>query len=136
MILFLTLLTILNLNGNQQLNVKDAWMRPAAKGMNSALYFTIENNSIKPDTLYKVKSNLAELVQLHKSFMKKGLMGMKRVKYVVVPAKSKISFKPGSYHVMFIKLLKDLKTKSEQTVELLFKSGKKLKVTAKVQLQK
>ena len=110
-------------------------MRPAAKEMNSALYCDIVNNTNKPDTLYKVESGAAQLVQVHESFMKNGMMGMKHVKYVVIPAKSKITFKPGGYHIMFIKLVKDLKTNSSQKATFYFKSGRKISVKASVHTQ-
>ncbi len=88
-----------------------------------------------PDTLYKVTSGAAELVQIHETFMKNGLMGMRQIKYVAVPARSSIIFKPGGYHVMFIKLKKDLKVKKRESAVLYFKSGLKIRVHPVVKLQ-
>ena len=119
-----------------KLSVDNIWMRPADKGMNSAMYFKIVNNSGKPDTLYKVTSGAAELVQIHETFMKNGLMGMREIKYVAIPAHSSVIFKPGGYHVMFIKLKKDLKVKKRASALLLFKSGLKIKVRPVIHIQK
>ncbi len=41
-------------SSGDKVEIKDAWLRTGAEGLNSALYFNIENNGDKPDTLYKV----------------------------------------------------------------------------------
>lgn len=127
-------LTLIGLN-HANIKIEHTWMRPAAKGMNSAMYFKVENHSSKPDTLYKVSSKVAELVQVHETFMKNGLMGMREVKFIVVPADSSIIFKPGGYHVMFIKLKKNLKVKSKVEATVYFKTEGKIKVNALVRTQ-
>ena len=134
MILFLSLLAILNFHA-PKLKIDNAWLRPAAKGMNSAMYFEIVNNSDKPDTLYKVASSAAELVQIHETFKQNGLMGMREVKYVVVKPHSTLRFQPGGYHVMFINLKKDFKVNIKEEVELYFKHNKGIKIKALVKKQ-
>lgn len=133
--LIFSFLTLLG-SGQHSIKVENTWIRPANKGMNSAMYFKLDNSSNKADTLYKVSSESAELVQIHETFMKNGLMGMKEVKFIVVPAHSSITFKPGGYHVMFIKLKKDFKVKSKEEAYLYFKSGTKIKVNPIVRIQK
>ncbi len=134
MILFLSLITLLNFQA-PKLKVENVWLRPAAKGMNSAMYFEIVNNSDKPDTLFKVTSSAAELVQIHETFKKDGLMGMREVKFVVIKPHSTLKFQPGGYHVMFIKLKKDLKVKSKENAVLYFKHEGMIKVKAVVKKQ-
>ena len=134
MILILSLLTVLNFN-SPKLKVENAWLRPAAKGMNSAMYFKVVNNSDKPDTLYRAASSAAELVQIHETFKKNGLMGMREVKFIVIKPHSTLTFKPGGYHVMFIKLKKDFKVKSKEEAELYFKNAGEIKVKAVVKKQ-
>ncbi len=134
MILILSLLTLLNFN-TPKLNVENVWIRPADKGMNSAMYFKIVNNSDKPDTLYKAASTTAELVQIHETFKKNGLMGMREVKYIVIKPHSTLTFKPGGYHVMFIKINKDFKLKSKVDAALYFKVAGKINVKAVVKGQ-
>ncbi len=134
MMLILSLLTLLNFN-TPKLKVENVWIRPADKGMNSAMYFKIINNSDKPDTLYKAASSTAELVQIHETFKKNGLMGMRKVKFVVVKPHSTLTFQPGGYHVMFIKLKKDFKVKSKEDAELYFKDAGRIIVKAIVKGQ-
>ncbi len=134
MLFFLSLLTILNFNGTK-IKVEKAWLIPADKGMNSAMYFNIVNNSDEADTLYKVTSNAAQLVQMHKTFTKNGLTGMQRIKYVVVKPHSTFKFKPGGYHVMFMILKKDFKVKTKHEATFYFKDGTKIKVDAVVKAE-
>ena len=135
--MFAIIFSFLVLLGSNQhsIKIKNAWIRPADKGMNSAMYFMIENNSDKADTLYKAASKSAALVQIHETFMKNGLMGMREVKYIAVPAHSSVIFKPGGYHVMFIQLKKDFKIKSREEAYLYFKSGTKIKIHPIVKAQ-
>ncbi len=131
MFLFLSLLTILNLF-HPKVSVKDAWVRPAGTGMNSALYFTVENHTEKTDVLYKVSSSVAWAVQLHKTVSKDGLMEMVHIKSLRIAGRQSIKFAPGGYHVMLIKLKKDLKPGSSIHFTFFFKKAGKVKVTAVV----
>ncbi len=131
MILLLSLFTIFNFH-SQKAIVKNAWLRPAGKGMNSALYFDITNNSGKADTLFGVSSNTAKVIQIHESYMKNGMMGMREVKYVVVKPRSTFSFKEGGYHVMLILLKKTLKPGLKETFFLHIKHERDIKINAVV----
>jgi hypothetical protein len=111
----------------ENIQVEDAWIRPADAGMNSALYFKIVNESDKVDTLYKVTFQDAGMVMMHESYKKGDLMAMRMVNDVVVKPHSTFEFKPGGFHIMLMMLKKDLKKGEEKDFELFFKSGKKIK---------
>ena len=127
----LAFIMLLNFH-SQKIDVENAWLRPANKGMNSALYFKVNNNSNIPDTLLKVTSNIAGLIQLHESYLTKGMMGMREVKYVVIKAHSTFTFKEGGYHVMLLFLKKNLKPNSSEIFFLHFKNSGTLKIKALV----
>jgi copper(I)-binding protein len=132
MILFLSLLALLNSSG-PKVRIENAWVRPANKGMNSALYFNLNNVTSKADALYKVTSKIAELVQLHSTVKNDdGTMGMKEIRQIAVPANSVIKFEPGGYHVMLINLKRKLKTNSKIEFTFYFKTGGKVKIKAVV----
>ncbi len=131
MILFLSLLALLNIN-NLKIIVEDAWVRPAGKGMNSALYFEIHNETSEPDTLFKIISSAADLVQLHETTNENGMMGMKEINNLIIPSGKIVKFEPGGYHVMLINLKKDLKVGSKIQFTFFFKKAGKVKVLAKV----
>ncbi len=134
MYIFLILISLLNFSYGGKLEVKDGWVRPAGKGMNTAFYFKAINNSDKADTLLSVKSDVAKMVQMHETFSKNGMMGMRQVKAIPINAKSTLEFKPGGYHVMVMNLKKDLKKGSLAKFTLHFKYAGDVTVKAPVKM--
>jgi len=130
MLILLSIFTILT--HTPKINIENAWVRPAGKGMNSALYLDIKNNNNTSDILYKVSSDAAELVQMHQTVEKNGMASMQRVKSVTIPAHKAIEFKPGGYHVMLIELKRDLHSGEKINFTLYFKKAGKIKVQAEV----
>lgn len=115
------------------IKINDPWIRVSAEGSNTALFFEIVNNSEKPDTLLDAESDLSEIVEVHETFKRENdMMGMRRVKFVVIPPKSSVIFKPRDLHVMLIKLKKDLKENDTGNVALIFKNAGKIKLEAEV----
>ena len=134
MYIFLILISLLNFSYSGKLEVKDGWVRPAGKGMNTAFYFKAINNSNKADTLLSVKSDVAKMVQMHETFSKNGMMGMRQVKAIPIKSKSTLEFKPGGYHVMVMNLKKDLKKGSLAEFTLHFKYAGDVTVKAPVKM--
>jgi len=130
MLILLSIFTILT--HTPKINIENAWVRPAGKGMNSALYLSIKNNNTTSDILYKVGSDAAELVQMHQTVEKNGMAAMQRVKSVTIPAHKTIEFKPGGYHVMLIELKRDLNAGEKISFTLYFKRAGRIKVQAEV----
>ncbi len=121
------------LSGNQPgLAIRNAAVGVAAQGMSSAAFFRIVNNSEEADTLYGVRAGFAEMAQLHESFRKDGMVGMRPVKFVVIPAKSSFYFKHGGYHIMLMNVIEDLKSGDKVKLELLFKRAGVITVEAAV----
>jgi len=113
------------------LAVVDAWIRPAAKGSNSALFFEIINGADFPDTIYSVKSDLAAVVEVHESYQNPdGTMGMRQVNFVEIVSKSRFFFKPKSFHIMLIILNHDLKQDETYEASLFFKRKGEVKIKA------
>jgi periplasmic copper chaperone A len=127
MFLLIFLMTFIN-TPKDKIEIQNAWLRTAGAGMNTAMFFDIVNNSDKPDTLYKVESDLAELVQIHETYKNGDMMGMREVKNVVVKPHSTFKFKPGGHHVMFINLKNDIKEGDKTEVTFFFKVAGKMKV--------
>lgn len=117
---------------HSRITIQNAHVRAADKGMTSAAYFKIVNNSSEADTLYGAKADFCEMAQLHESYEKDGLTGMRRVDYVVVPGKGDFSFKQGGYHVMLMNLTKDLRVGMTVIFELLFRHAGMVRVKAVV----
>lgn len=110
----------------------DPWLRPGAKGMNTAMYFEIVNKTNEADTLYMAKSSLANIVELHETYKQGDMMGMRKTKFVVISPKSSFKFQPGGNHIMMIDLKKRLIKGMSGEVSLYFKKAGKIKVKAVV----
>ena len=132
------LLLILNFLFNQpqdELIIKDAWLRPNAAGMTTALYFNIENTGEHADTLFKVDFEFAARVEIHETYEKDGMMGMRKVESIVIGARDSFSLKPGAHHIMLIKLKKDINDGKQEEFLLHFKKAGEIKITAEVKKQ-
>ncbi|NWG27291.1 MAG: copper chaperone PCu(A)C [Ignavibacteriaceae bacterium] len=127
-----TLLAILFLlfQAEDKIKINDPWMRPSSEKMSTALYFVIENNSDIADTLYQVDSELAEKVEIHETYSEGDMMGMRKVDFIVIGGKSSFELKPGSHHIMLMKLKKNINDGDKGEFVLHFKQGGEMKITA------
>jgi copper(I)-binding protein len=121
-------LLFLQLSGD--IIVKDSWMRPNGKGMTTALYFNIQNNGDKVDTLYKASSDIAKKVEIHETYQKDDMMGMREAGEIIIPANSTFEFKPGSFHIMLIGLKQDVKKGDQSETTLFFRQAGEIKIKA------
>jgi copper(I)-binding protein len=113
-----------------KIKIKDAWIRPSSENMATALYFTIENSSTKADTLFQVDCDFTGKVEIHETYSQGDMMGMRKVDFIIIDSKSSFEFKPGGYHVMLMKLKKDINVGDEEKFTLHFKQAGELKITA------
>lgn len=128
--ILLALLLIFS-NPSDKIKIVDPWMRVGAQGQATGLFFKIENNSDKADTLYKVDFELAGKVEIHETYdAGDDMMGMREVGQIVVPAKSTFELKPGAHHVMLMKLKQDIKKGYVGDVTLHFKKAGKILIKA------
>lgn len=102
------------------------------EGANSAAYFVISNSGKEADRLIKAESDIASAVELHVSEMKDGVMSMHPVDGVEIPASGQAELKPGSYHVMFIGIKRDLKPGDKIALKLYFEKAGAIDVEAEV----
>lgn len=126
--ILIIIISFLTLIGGNNVEVKDGWMRPGAKGMMSAAYFKIVNNTNQPDTLYKAEAAFCGNAELHETYIKGDMKGMRPTPIVVIPANSTFEFKPGANHVMLMNLKKDIKIGDDETITLFFKQHDPIEV--------
>ncbi len=129
---YLILLILFFFQGDGKITIKDPWMRPAPKSFNTAFYFTVINNSSEADTLYKASSSISEEVQIHETYKKGDLMGMRPVKELIIEPQDSIVFKPGGYHIMLMNLNQDAVINHKQQVSLFFRNAGEVKVQAEI----
>jgi copper(I)-binding protein len=107
-------------------------MSPMGGGGNGAVYVTLTNSGSQADALVSASSNAAQTVELHEVKNDGGVMKMRPVKSILVPAKGKIELKPGGYHIMLLDLKHDLKAGEKVPVTLKFEHGGEVQVEAAV----
>lgn len=67
-------------------------------------YLTIENRGKDNERLVRVASPVADSAQLHMMRVEDGMMRMRNVSSVGIPAGSAMTLAPGGYHVMLVGL--------------------------------
>lgn len=109
-VFFMMIFLVASCTSLNKIQIKDAWARPGLQNSNSAVYFTILNQSSDTDSLIKASSDIAEHVEIHMSMMdQSGTMVMKPQESVSIPENSSVEFKPGGLHIMLINLPQELK---------------------------
>ncbi|MFK5984069.1 MAG: copper chaperone PCu(A)C [Pseudomonadota bacterium] len=100
---------------------------------NSASFMQLHNSSATAYTLVSVKSDVAEIVELHTHIHKDGMMQMRKVEKIDIPANGSTTLKPGGLHIMLIKLNATLKVGQQVKLSLKFNDGSTKDITAPVQ---
>ena len=113
-----------------KIKINDPWVRPSSEGMATALYFTIENSGEEADTLYKVESDISKRVEIHETYQSGEMMGMREVEMIVIDPNSSFELKPGSHHIMVMKLIRDIPIGDEADFTLYFRNAGKISITA------
>ena len=101
-------------------SLSDAWTRPTAVGMNAAGYLVITNHTRAADRLLSASSPLAAQVTLHESRMTGGVMSMRPLTVLPVPAQGRVVLAPGGRHLMIRGLRVPLKIGMRVPVDLVF----------------
>jgi copper(I)-binding protein len=104
----------------------------AGGGATSAVYLTLDNAGPQADALVSASSEVARTTELHEVKQDGGVMKMRPVEKIPVPAGGKVDLKPGGYHVMLIGLTRDLKPGDTVPVTLRFERGGEMRVEAAV----
>lgn len=111
----------------------DFWARAALKDGTSAAYMLLHNHGTEDDALVGASSDIASAVELHLSQMgADGTMQMIPQESIALPAGGEVELKPGSYHIMLIGLVKDLKVGDNITLTLHFEKHEDITLTVPV----
>lgn len=115
------------------ITVTDAWARATPPtAVNGAAYFTITNTGAENDRLVDVASDIAERTELHESLNDNGVMIMRPLISIAVPAGATLEFAPGGKHVMLFGLKKPLAVGDTFGVTLTFEKAGAIGATVKV----
>ena len=110
-----------------QVTVSDAWVRGTVPGQKATGAF-MSLKSASDAALVSASSPVAGIVEIHEMAMEGGVMKMRAVPKLPLPAGKPVELKPGGYHVMLMDLKQQLKEGDTVPVTLAFtdKDGKKV----------
>ncbi|MEJ7925585.1 copper chaperone PCu(A)C [Sphingobium sp. AN641] len=113
--------------------VDQAWVRVSPnKDSPSAGYFTAHAGETAV-TLRGVLTDRALRVEMHESVNEGGVMKMKPIDSVDIPAKGKVVFAPGGKHIMLWGVNPDAVAQGKMPLTFLFSNGDRIIVDAVVQ---
>jgi len=105
--------------------VGDAWLRAVAAGGNGAGYAIIVNHGRFADTLIGISSPDAAAATLHESRMIGGVMTMRPLAVLAIPAGGSVALKPSGLHLMLQGVTRELRNGDQIAVVLTFaKAGR------------
>jgi len=113
----------------------NAWVRETKPGQEvGAAYMTLKSTA---DTqLIKVESKMAGTVEIHEMSMNNGVMKMRMLDTLALPANKAVELSPGGFHLMLFDMKKPFATGNQVDMLLTFKdkTGKisKQKITVPV----
>jgi len=139
------------------IQVTGAWARNSAAVTGAgAAYLVVQNTGPTADALVGASSPASKTVEMHETKiiesaapsagasmmpsasggMSSGpMMGMVPVSRIEVPAGGSVELKPGSYHLMLLNLVADLKAGDTIEITLQFEKAGKITVKAEVRAQ-
>jgi copper(I)-binding protein len=116
-----------------QVTVKDAWVRATVPQQKATGAF-MQLQSAQDAKLLSAQSPVAGVVEVHEMVMDGGVMKMRAISSLNLPAGKTVDLKPGGYHVMMMDLKAQVKDGDIVPVTLLVEGtdGKRQSVELKV----
>lgn len=114
-----------------QISVKDAWVRATVAQQKSTGAF-MQLSSAKAVKLVGVSSPVAGVAEVHEMKMDGGVMKMRPVEALDLPAGQAVELKPGSFHLMLMELKAPIKDGDTVPLSLVFEGADKKRETVEV----
>ena len=116
------------------ITIDHPWARATPGAVkNSAAFMTFDNKGAA-DKLISVTGTIAKEIQIHSMITEAGVMKMREITALDIPANGKAELKPGGFHVMLIGIPDGLKEGTKFPLKLKFeKAGE---VTVQVTAEK
>jgi copper(I)-binding protein len=117
-----------------QVQVGDPWVRATVAPQKATGAF-MQLTSAKPAKVVAASSPVAEMVEIHEMKMEDGVMKMRAVDALPLPAGQAVALKPGSYHVMLMGLKQPIKAGETVPLTLTIEGDDKQRSTVEVKAQ-
>ena len=113
--------------------VSDPFAREVPPGAPaSASFMTLQNASDADIKITSAQSDVAKVVELHTHTNDNGVMRMRQIPFIDIPANGNTHLKPGGLHIMLIGPHQPLKAGEQIEVTLNFEDGSQKTVTMPV----
>ncbi|HLO96805.1 MAG TPA: copper chaperone PCu(A)C [Burkholderiaceae bacterium] len=114
-----------------QVTVKDAWVRATVAQQKSTGAF-MQLSSAKAVKLVSVSSPVAGVAEVHEMKMDAGVMKMRALEALDLPAGQAVELKPGSFHLMLMELKSAIKEGDTVPLSLVFEGADRKRETVEV----
>jgi periplasmic copper chaperone A len=136
---FCGLLTALLLSANiyaGDIEIEGAWIRATAPGQEMAM-MDLSIISKQPAILLGISSTVSRTVEMHSMTQENGMMKMREVKEIEIPAGRRFNLGESGYHLMLDGLKAPLKEGETVPVTLSIKAGKQgtVKIETKAEVR-
>ncbi|MGQ0523456.1 MAG: copper chaperone PCu(A)C [Betaproteobacteria bacterium] len=98
--------------------VTGAWARASAPGQRTASVY-LDIVSTHPAALTGASSPVAKRVEMHASSTQDGVMRMRAVEKIELPAKKTVKLAPGGLHIMLVDIARPLRENERVPLELI-----------------
>jgi len=115
------------------IRVVGAWSRSTAPGASVGVVYFEVINAGPADTLLAIECPAAEHAEMHATASADGIMKMRPVASVDIPAGGHLSFQPGGLHAMLVGIKEPLKEGARLPLTLVFRRAGKLRFEAAIQ---
>ena len=118
--------------GAEPVVVRDAWVRATVPGQSVAGAY-MDLTSAQPAALVAAATAAAQKAELHTMAMDNGVMKMRPVAKIDLPARQTVTLEPGGLHVMLIGVKRELKAGERVPLTLTVQDAKGARSTLKVE---
>lgn len=113
--------------------IEQGYIRETIPGTTiSSAYMTIRNDSHENIVLIGVSSKVSERIELHTHQISNGMMRMRKLDRIIIPANEQVVLQPSGLHIMIFDLDKRLQAESEIQLSLQFSNSISQNVTLPV----
>ncbi|MEH6826399.1 MAG: copper chaperone PCu(A)C [Motiliproteus sp.] len=116
-----------------EVNIEQGYFRASPPGVSTAAVFLSAHNSgTAPISITAAQTPAASNAELHNHIEHEGMLQMRQVDAIEIPAQGSVRLQPGGYHIMLIGLKTALKEGDEQMLMLTLSSGEMIHLTLPV----
>lgn len=116
------------------IQIEHPWARASiGQAPNSAGFLSLENKGDTPDALIAAEGDVAGRIELHTHINEGGVMMMRPVEKIEVPAHSTVKLEPGGLHIMLIGLKRRLEDGERVPLVLVFEKAGRVAVELAVE---